>query len=184
MTGMGDKADAGVTPGVDDLAELPAAELYAIGTGQQPCEAPEIKRAALRYVCLMMRRQGYQYRDIAAELGISTALAHNYVKDAIGGLVKEMAEEVRQVQIQRLETMLAGVMDKAEAGDAFAIGSSLQIMDRIDKLHGIEPPKRVEHTFTETAVNDARNALLKKLSALSYESSDSGSSGNADSSTA
>ena len=164
-------------PTADEIAGISTEELFEIGMGNQPCEDKKVKREAQSFVALMMRKQGHGYQVIANEMGVSLGWAHGLVQRVLKKTVKETAEQVRLVQLDRLETMLAGVWDRAEGGDSFAITSALAIMDRIDKLHGIEPPKRIEHTFTDDAVNETRSQLAKALAALSEPDADAGAPG-------
>lgn len=157
----------------DEIKDVTTDEIFSIGMGETECDDKILKRECQRYVALMMRTQGYNYETIAGEMHISQSWAHALVSRGIKMRQKEPVETIRQMQIDRLEKLLAGVWDNAEGGDSFSIQSALSIMDRIDKAHGIEPPKRIEHTFTKEARNDAINGLAAKLAALSAEKSDS-----------
>lgn len=164
-------ADPGLTAG--EITDMQTEEIFEIGMGNQPCEAPEVKRECQRFVALMMRTQGHKYETIATEMGISTTWAWKLVKRGISMRQKEPVDVIRQMQVDRLETLLAAVWDRAEGGDSFAIQSALAIMDKIDKAHGIEPPKVVEHTFTKGARDAAVNELTSRIAALSDEIPDS-----------
>lgn len=160
-------------PLLDEISGVTIEELFEIGMGESPCEDPKIKREAQSFVALTMRKQGHNYRVIAKEMDVSLGWAHQLVKRILSKTVRETADQVRLTQLDRLETLLAGVWSNAEDGDTFAIASALQIMDRIDKLHGIEPPKVVAHTFTKGARDAAINELATQLAALSHEITDS-----------
>lgn len=180
--GEGDEfplTDPGFT--ADDIQGVTFDELFEIGMGNQPCADDRVRREAQTFVATSMRAQGYKYQVIANEMGCSLGWAHALVKRGLKRLdakTAETAETIRQLQIERLDKMLAGVMDRAEQGDSFAIQSALAIMDRIDKAWGIEPPKRVEHTFTDEAVNETRSQLAKALAAVSDANTDAEGAGD------
>ncbi len=161
----------------DGAVPLDAETLYKIAIGDLECDAPEIMRAARRFVAFTMRRQGHGYREIAVILKVSLSTAYGYVADTIKKLIREEVDQVRQIQIDRINALIVGYWDKAEAGDTFSANVVLQLMSRLDTYYGIEPPKRVEHTFTGEAVDDARRELAKVFAALGHEATNSGSLG-------
>lgn len=152
-------------PDADEIENIGMEALFEIGMGQRECDDTKVRVAAQAFVATHMRAQGYEYRAIAAEMGISLGWCFDLVKRTLKRLEKktmETAETVRQLQLARLDKLLAGHMERAET-DPFVVPMVLQIMDRIDKLWGIEPPKRIEHKFTEDDVNATRNALAAAL---------------------
>lgn len=63
---------------------------------------PEVQAQA----ALQLRMQGYSYRKIGSALGMSHAHAHRIVVDALREsrqLTREMAEEARQLELDRLD---------------------------------------------------------------------------------
>ena len=69
------------------------------------------------------------------------------------------AGDFAKQQIARLEAMLAGLMEKANAGEPAAVDRILKILDRLDRYHGFSSPSaRVE------SEDDARERILRKLS--------------------
>ena len=167
-------------PTADEIVGVTMDDLFSIGTGEMPCADDRVRREAQTFVATHMRAQGYGYDAIRLEMGISIGWAWALVQRGLKKISKkteETADTIRSLQKERLEKMLAGVMDRAVEGDSFAISSALQIMDRIDKLWGIEPPKVVEHTFTQELVNESRNSLFKALVAQHDERPDPGGTG-------
>lgn len=98
-----------------------------------------------------LRMQGFTYEDIALALGYSDRSgARKAVERAVSNLGREEAEEVRRLQYERLNGMLAAVYPAAttRGGRSLhqAVRSSLAVMDQIDRLWGLdagppEPPK-------------------------------------------
>lgn len=154
--------------GESDAIALSGEQLWKIGTREEPCEDEDLYRSARDYCALLMRQQGHGYQEIAAQLGCAVGTAWYGVQRVLKKTLREPADQIRALHLQRLDAMLAGVMERATEGDGFAIGSALQIMAKIEALMGVEPPKKIEHSFGEQT-DDARAALLKAIAALNPE---------------
>lgn len=61
-----------------------------------------------------LRSRGLTYRQIAAELNIDVSNAHAAVKRVLAETVEEVGSEVRQLELERLDTMQQAVMDVLE----------------------------------------------------------------------
>lgn len=57
-----------------------------------------------------LRSRGLSYRKIAAELGTDVATAHEAVQRALRAVVQEAAEDVRAIELDRLDRMHREVM--------------------------------------------------------------------------
>ena len=98
---------------------------------------------------LKLRLKGYTYARIASELGISEAGAYAAVKRALNRLnenINEEAKNVRRLELERLDMMLANLWPKVEAGRESAIDRVLRIMERRSKLLGLDAPTRADVT--------------------------------------
>lgn len=159
-------------------AEEPTAEtltgemLWNIAIGEEPCEDRKLRTNARKWASLQMRQQGIPYREIAATLGLALSTVFEYVKHEMTKRIDEGVEVVRALHLDRLETMLAKQLERANEGDTFAVTAALQIMGRIESLLGMEPPKRVEHTFGDEARDQSRNALAKAIAAANEQVAD------------
>jgi predicted transcriptional regulator len=85
--------------------------------------------------------------EIAAQLGVSGATVSRYLTAGLASvtqLTTEHAETYRTKQIQRLESMYA------EAGQEDSVSTRirtrLSVIDRLNKLHGIDTPVKHIHT--------------------------------------
>lgn len=92
---------------------------------------------------LDMRRQGMGYREIAKALDCSLGNAHKLVETAIAQIPVESAEDVRRIELARLDRMLRGVSKYANTGDPKAILAVVKIMDRRAKYLGLDAPSKV-----------------------------------------
>jgi len=98
---------------------------------------------------LDLRVMGKSYMQIAQILGISKAGAHNATVRAIKKLqtaTNEAAEQVRELEVQRLDKMLAIVMAQVEMGDLGAVDRALKIMARRASLLGLDAPERLQQS--------------------------------------
>jgi len=67
---------------------------------------PPLEIAARRAEAARLRGEGWAYRDIAKELDIDVHTAHDDVKAAVKAIVREPAEDVMALELQRLDAEL------------------------------------------------------------------------------
>jgi hypothetical protein len=92
---------------------------------------------------LDLRGRGLSYREIARRLGYQgPAGAYKAVASGLDKTLREHSEDVRQLELQRLDALLEGCWSKATTGDAKAIRAALRIMERRAKLLGLDAPSR------------------------------------------
>lgn len=110
-----------------------------------------------------LRTQGWTYQRIADECGVSVSAAYQAVVrylEETRAISREAAEEVRRLELDRLDRMLAVIGPKAEDGDLAAADRVLRIQERRASLLGIDAPKASAVTV------DARPDTVKALMAL------------------
>lgn len=112
-----------------------------------------------------LRRRGYSYARIAAELGVSRSSAHEAVQRALRAIVEEPAQDVRQLELDRLDEMWQAVVKVLEArhvtvsnGKVVTLDGSpveddapvlnavdrlLRIQERRSKLLGLDAEKKI-----------------------------------------
>lgn len=114
----------------------------------------DVKRAALnerRRKALELRKAGATYDQIKTQMGYATrASAARDCFAAIRAIIAEPAEEVRQLELQRLDALLLGVWKKAKDGDPAAVDRVLRIMDRRAAYLGLDAPKE-QHVSVHAA---------------------------------
>lgn len=105
---------------------------------------------------LALRQSGAPFRDIANSLGVSVSRVHDDYRDGIRLTFQDNADELRKLELARLDRMQQAVWNQALRGDTDAIRTLLQIMARRAIYTGInEPP-------TENDVS-AVKSLLEQL---------------------
>ena len=93
---------------------------------------------------LQLRQEGYRYREIAVQLGITEQGAHQLVIDELRRQktqLPELADEVRRLELERLDAMQLALVTKVKKGDTAAIQTVLKIMERRAKLLGLDAPQ-------------------------------------------
>lgn len=118
-----------------------------MGNSQRAIEAQARQLQALE-----LRKAGIGYNAIAAQLGYSSRSgAHKAVMTALRKTLQEPADEVRKLELERLDALLAELWKKKEK--LLYIDRILRLMERKAKLLGLDAPQRTE----------ARNIDLDKL---------------------
>lgn len=96
---------------------------------------------------LELRKSGAAYATIAEVLGYrSPSGAHAAVKSALKKTLQEPADELRQLELARLDAMLAALWPKANAGDVKAVHGVLKVLERRAKLLGLDAPTETDIT--------------------------------------
>jgi hypothetical protein len=92
-----------------------------------------------------LRSRGYTFKRIAAELGYSGKQgAHDAVMRALDATLREPADELRWLDLKRLDLLWRGFYPRAIAGDHRATNACLQIMDRRARLLGLYAPRWID----------------------------------------
>lgn len=94
-----------------------------------------------------LRKAGKSYTAIGAELKVSDVAAYKMVRrslDRLEKLTNEEAIEVRRIETERIDTMLAAVWPNAEKGDLDTIATVIKLMGRRAELWGLDAPKQTE----------------------------------------
>jgi len=107
-------------------------------TGKRKLTAKERERIALD-----MRIKGKTFKEIAEVLGITEAGAFKAAQRAIQKLdekLKEKAEQVLTLEIERLNRMIDVLWPQVEAGEYAAVDRILRVMERRAKYLGLDKP--------------------------------------------
>lgn len=103
-------------------------------TSPYQMEAEERQAAAME-----LRKRGVSYARIAAELGYaSPSGAYEAVKAGMMKTLREPADELRKLEMDRLDDMLESIGEGLLAGDLDSIGMALRIAERRARLLGLD----------------------------------------------
>lgn len=109
---------------------------------EQQIAAVEKQRRALE-----LRKAGKSYGEIARAVGYKGASgAHAAVRLALKKTLQEPADELRKLEIARLDAMLSAVWPRVEMGDPRAVEVALKIEERRSRLLGLDAPAEVDVT--------------------------------------
>lgn len=148
-----------------------------MGKFETPSEDQHRVRERRRKV-VQLRLAGVQFAEIgrrmADEYGPDTTdpAAHARVdwqraREESRRLTEDSVEELRAVEIERLEMLLAGVWTKALKGDTKAVDSAARLIERLCKLKGLDPPTQIQLKgrieMESTAVAEAVIAAIDSL---------------------
>lgn len=115
---------------------------------------------------LELRRAGYTLDDIARTVGYASPSGAFYaLRRALKRTLQQPADELREMEADRLDRLQAAAWAKALQGDVRAIDTVLRIMDRRAKLMGLDAPGKmqVETTTYDAGTIDAEVAKLRVI---------------------
>lgn len=125
-------------------------------------ESAEI--AQRQIVALELRKSGYSYRRIAMQLNISLSQAWTDVTSELKRLSEislESADELRQMELERLDMGIKGVMPFLEAGSAPHAMALVKLIAEKAKLLGLYAPEKHEFsTWEDRAIADIKAGNL------------------------
>lgn len=109
--------------------------------------SPNRIRAAERArQALELRKGGATYDTIAQKAGYRTAGgAYRAIQRAMLKIIQEPAEDVRKLELMRLDRMFLAIWTEAKRGDLSAVEKALAIMARRAKLLGLDAPTTMLH---------------------------------------
>lgn len=121
--------------------------------------SPETAEAKMRAAkALELRMEGKTFATIAKEAGYnSPQAAHDAVKRALDATLREPADRLRALELERLDVLWQIQYLNAQAGDVQAMGACMKIMERRAKLLGLDAPVKVDN---KTEVTSKQGVLV------------------------
>lgn len=117
-----------------------------------------------------MRKEGLSYRAIADALDTTPSNIHKAIMKSLV-LIREQtnegAEEMRTLELERLDTLFERAYKAVLDGDIRAIDQAIKIMDRRARLAGLDAATRQEITGNLTTSHEwieLRTVIVKTLS--------------------
>jgi len=100
---------------------------------------------------LELRKAGMTFQDIADKLGYADHKgAHKAVMTALRKTIQEPADELRKLELERLDVMLKSLWPFVLKGSPRHVEQALKVMDRRASYLGLDAPKQVEDHRTVT----------------------------------
>lgn len=122
---------------------------------------------------LELRKECYTYQEIADTLGCSRGNAYKLVAKALGELtekVKSKADDLRELENLRLDTLWSKAYEKAKEGDLPAINTCLRISERRARMNGLDSPAKTDITVTPNPpslpVTEQEKKILNELARI------------------
>jgi len=109
---------------------------------------------------LELSKGGANFVQIADRLGISDRMVSRIYHRALERIPVPAAEEVRHLEVVRLDALLTAMWPKAMQGSGWAVERCLSIMERRARLLGLDAP-----TKHEVMTIDAIDAEIRHLEA-------------------
>lgn len=105
---------------------------------------------------LNMKRDGMGLREIGKKLGLSHETVRRRLAAAIQDLVTPAAEEVRKIELERLDYYVTKLTKQIENGTQVArnIEVAMKVAERRSKLLGLDAPDKLDATITEVTQED------------------------------
>lgn len=98
---------------------------------------------------LELRKAGYSFRKIAERLQISVGQAFKDVNNELKELAAQRldsAEELRELELERLDMWLAALDPMVQVGNEGSIRTAVKIAERRAKLLGLDAPAKTDIT--------------------------------------
>lgn len=130
-------------------------------------KAPKPEQIDKERQVVEMRRAGATYDDIARATGYKDASGARaaYIRAMQRTLVEAGTDEMRELELDRLDRLQRAVWGKAMQGDTTAIHTALKILDRRARYLGLDAPIRQELKLDVTT-KDAIDAEMERLMSM------------------
>jgi hypothetical protein len=129
----------------------------------------EVELAEKRAIAMEYRRNGHSYREIAMLMDTTVSTAYYWVQAelrALRELTVEEAEDVRDMELMRLDQMLSNLQAGITAGDPMSISTALRVGERRSKLLGLDAPTKVDQRNLNLTPEDAAKMSDDELRAV------------------
>lgn len=123
---------------------------------------------------LELRKAGYSFRAIGKRLGVTHVQAYRDVNNELkelGSRIQHDADELRQLELERLDTIHRALRREVLDGNPAAANATLKTMERRAKLLGLDKPTEIKVDIAlflqlQQAANDAGVDLSEVFEAL------------------
>lgn len=136
--------------------------------------AKEAERMERRRQVLALKIAGASYPEIAEALDIAVSTAHNDVQRALRDIPKDEADELRTIELSRLDRMQRELWAEAMKKE-IPLVARLPLMDRILKLIdrrakmlGLDSPTQVEVTGADIDIDKAMATLQAAMNGKTF----------------
>jgi hypothetical protein len=126
----------------------------------KPETRPDVNAAMRAAKALTMRQLGYTYDRIAEQCGYTNrGAAFHAVQRELKRTIGPVAEEVRDLELTRLDQLLTVYYAKALHGDGWSLDRVLRIMERRAAFLGLDQKKDDAVTTAQIVLNIAKDVI-------------------------
>ena len=102
--------------------------------------------------------QAMKYNEVARQVGYANrGTAHRAVAQALSERLVDGIDELRALEVARLDAMQAALWPQVEAGDTRASMTVIRIIDRRCRLLGLDAIKRARQRFDTLVIGEESN---------------------------
>lgn len=133
-----------------------------------PTAPRRVTTAERKKSALALRIGGLSFQAIGDKLGVTRQAAHALVVNALrdtNAQTAEAADELRRLELERLDTAQAAIWEAVLKGDVQAVDRFVRISKRRGELTGIDAPTKSEVKVTDADIDSAIEQELAKLAA-------------------
>lgn len=116
---------------------IPDPDEYTLGDFPRPRRVPKIERATRRQEAITLRRAGIRVDQIAQRFRVHESTIYAWCREAIRDIPREEADELRLMELDRLDALQQAAWTEAMRGDPRAIDRVLAVMDRRARYLGL-----------------------------------------------
>jgi predicted DNA-binding protein (UPF0251 family) len=120
--------------------------------------------------CLKLRRDGLTLREIGKIVGVSHVTVDRWIKAALKETITPAADEVRTLEIERMDYYISRLTAQIERGNQVArnVEVAMKVAERRARLLGLDAPQEIDATVHEVTQADlALQELLREAKAKS-----------------
>lgn len=122
---------------------------------------------------LALRKAGASYQSIADALGYKDASgAWRAVKASLKKTLQEPADELRTLELARLDDMLKAIASHVAAGNLTAIDRALKIQERRARLLGLDAPAKHDLTSDNKPITFDYEKLISGITPRPIQDTD------------
>lgn len=119
-------------------ATTPDPDEYLLGDFPRPRRATKIERASRKQEAITLRRAGVGVDTIASRMKVHPSTVYAWLKDAISAIPREEADELRLLELDRLDAIFRGHFAAAVSGDVRSAETCIKVMDRRARLLNLD----------------------------------------------
>lgn len=124
------------------------------GQGESVTSPRRLQAADRQRQALEMRKDGHTFEAIAKALAYQgRSSAYRAVMAGLQKTLQEPADELRKLELERLDKAAAAIVGRVEDGDLQAIDRWIRISESRRKLLGLDGPAKVDITSVSSVVS-------------------------------